>query len=54
MQENFRSALRAESLKFPNEIEGKIENFRSALRAERLEFTKENECKIEKFKRPRD
>ncbi len=47
MQENFRSALRAESLKFHKEIEGKIEKFRSALRAERLEFTKEIECKIE-------
>ena len=36
MMDKFRSALRAESLIFPKEIEGKIENFRSALRAESL------------------
>ena len=34
--EKFRSALRAEMLKFRWESEAKIEKFRSALRAERL------------------
>ena len=44
--EKFRSALRAEMLKFRWESEAKIEKFRSALRAERLQIHIEIECKI--------